>query len=250
MTHLQMQQQLDHLYRYQTQHQAVVPRQQQQHAPQQAGSRAPPHRPDSSLQQRNSHSSIAPPSAPLPPPSAQQMAEHQYSLELHRQQQAQLQQRLAERERQRQASEERERQRRNSEEEYLRRLAVVQAYGGAGPLSGSPHPQGNANAYFTQQGQQQGQADGPHALARPPSHPHPSLRPAHSAHPHTHAHMVPALPAGMHPHPLQAHLGPLDGAYPPHHLLLDGAGRDPLELGVLELEATPAGMIKYESPLE
>ena len=66
--------------------------------------------------------------------------------------------------------------------------------------------------------------------------------------------MVAGLPAGM--HPLQAHLGPqgisvVDGGYPPHHhLLVDGAGRDPLELGVLEgLEGTPAGMIKYESPL-
>ena len=88
MTHLQMQQQLDHLYRYQPQ----VARQPQVH------SRGPPHLQDSSHPQHNSHSSIAPASVPL----RQQIAQnphlaaraHHYSLELHRQQQEQLRQRL------------------------------------------------------------------------------------------------------------------------------------------------------------
>ena len=231
MTHLEMQQQLDHLFRFQQAHQ-VVDRPQ-------APSRGPPHRPDSSLQQRNSHSSIGPAAAPLrpqPPPSQQQMAAHHYSLELHRQQQEQLRQRLQQQQ-QREETERVERERRNSEEDYMRRLAAG-AYGA--PLSGSPHPLPPGNTYFPQQ------QDGPHG--HPPSRPHPSLHPAHS---HTHTHMVAGLPAGMVHHQLQAHLGhpqaiTVDAGYPPH-LLVDAVGRDPLELGVLE--AAPA-MIKYESPLE
>ena len=52
---------------------------------------------------------------------------------------------------------------------------------------------------------------------------------------------------------VSVHHGMLDGAYPPPlaHPDMDGAGQDPLELGVgvPGLEASPTGMIKYESPL-
>ena len=231
-THLQMQDQLDHLYRYQPHTAAAALRQQ-------APSRGPPHRPDSSLQQRSSRSSIGPAQAPLRAPShprlsPQQMAAHQYSLDLHRHTQGQLQEKLRQQQQRdgmaAAAAAAAAQERRNSEEEaYYRRLA--EAYGPQ-PLSGSPHQVAGMGTYFPQ-----GDQDGPHA--RPPSHPHPSHHPAHML--------------GMHPppHPLQAHLAHPQAmagveAYPPH-LLVDGAGRDPLELGVLE--ATPAGMIKYESPL-
>ncbi|KAM5533665.1 hypothetical protein V8D89_012632 [Ganoderma adspersum] len=227
MTHLQMQQQLDHLYRYQ--HQQEVVRQQHQ-----AHSRGPPHRPDSSHPPRNSHSSIGPVSVPLQQHLAQNphMAAqaHHYSLELRRQQEEQLRQRLRARE------ETAERERRNSEEEYLMRQQQQYAavYGSGGqPLSGSPHPMGAAVAYFP--GPQDSSFQDGLSHVRHPSHPHPQGLHAHSGGPH-------------HPLHLQAHLGHqaiLDAGFP----LPDGVGPDPLELGVLGPEGSPAGMIKYESPL-
>ena len=232
MTHLQMQQQLDHLYRYQHQQQAV----RQQH---QAHSRGPPHHPDLSRPPRNSHSSIGPVSVPLRQQLAQNphmaaQADH-YSLELRRQQEEQLRQRLRARE------ETAERERRNSEEEYLMRQQQQQqqyaaVYGSGGqPLSGSPHPMGAAVAYFPGPQDSSSFQDGL-SHVRHPSHPHPQGLHAHSAGgPH-------------HPLHLQAHLGHqaiLDAGFP----LPDGVGPDPLELGVLGPEGSPAGMIKYESPL-
>ena len=243
MTHLQMQQQLEHLYHYQAQQQQAAARQQQQQ--QQAHSRGPPHRPDSSHPPRNSHSSIGPASAPLP--HRQQLAQnphlaaqaHHYSLELHRQQQEQLRQRLQQRE------ETAERERRNSEEEFLMRQQQQQfaVYGSGGPLSGSPHPMGavasaGPGAYFPQQAGPQDSNSFQDGLsrARHPSHPHPQPLHAHSGphHPQVMAHL--------------AHQVILDAAGFP---LTDGVGPDPLELavGVLGAEASPAGMIKYESPL-
>lgn len=234
MTHLQMQQQLDHLYRYQAQAQHAV-HQQQVH------SRGPPHHPDSSHPPRNSHSSIGPVSAPL----RQQLAQnphtaaqaHHYSLELHRQQQEQLRQRLQQRE------EVAERERRNSEEEYLMRQQFA-VYGSGAPLSGSPHPMGAAAAYFPQVQVHQQQGPGPQdsyqdglSHVRHPSRPHQQ--------PH-HAHSGPRHPQQvMHLQPHLAHQAILDGGYP----LQDGVGPDPLELGVLGQEGSPGGMIRYESPL-
>ena len=91
MTHLQMQQQLDLLYRYQQPPQAAQ-------GPGPARSRGPPPHPDSSHPPRNSRSSIGPVGVPLRQqggqnPHLQAQAVH-YSLELHRQQQEQLRQRL------------------------------------------------------------------------------------------------------------------------------------------------------------
>ncbi|KAH9927029.1 hypothetical protein B0H21DRAFT_136541 [Amylocystis lapponica] len=131
MTQMQVEQQLDHLYRYQAQqarNSAV------------AMSRGQPH-PDSSRLHRNSHSSIGP--APLPnlPPA------HQYSHALHQQQQQQLR-RQQERLRQQVAEEKEQARRHSEEEEYLRQLA--EAYG-----SNSAHPQealSDGPQYFPEQG--------------------------------------------------------------------------------------------------
>ncbi|KAH9925353.1 uncharacterized protein BXZ73DRAFT_79022 [Epithele typhae] len=227
-THLQMQQQLEHLYRSQTQQQHQQLAQARQHA----ASRGPQHHPDSSLPPHNSHSSTAPPAAPLRPQSVHppsQVAHHHYSLELHRQQQEQLRQRLQDQQR---SETEREQRRRNSEEAYMmQQLAAAESYGV--PLSDSPHMAQAGSTYFPGPG-----TDGPRG--RHPSHPRPS---------HLHGHM-PGLPSAM--HPLQAHLAHPQimadaGAYPPHHLVMDGVGPDPLELAVLR--DSPVGMVKYGSPL-
>ena len=226
MTHLQMQQQLDHLYRYQPQ----VARQPQVH------SRGPPHLQDSSHPQHNSHSSIAPASVPL----RQQIAQnphlaaraHHYSLELHRQQQEQLRQRLQQ---QQQREETAEQERRNSEE-YMR---LAQLYG-QGPLSGSPHHMGAPSAAYFPQQQADNSNNNHFQDGLPPHVRHPSHQPllhAHSGvhHPQQVMHLPPHL----------AHQAILDGGYP----LPDGVGQDPLELGVLGPGGSPTGMIKYESPL-
>ncbi|PIL33357.1 transcription factor [Ganoderma sinense ZZ0214-1] len=245
MTHLQMRQQLDHLYRYQQQQQHQAVRQQQQQ--QQVHSRGPPHHPDSSRPPRNSHSSIGPVSAPL----RQQLAQnphlaaqaHHYSLELHRQQEEQLRQRL-------QAHEETaERERRNSAEEYLMRqqqqFAAVYGSAGAGgpPLSGSPHPMGAAAAaYFPDTTNNSSSFQDGLSRGRHPSHPRPQGLHAHSGAHHHPLHLQVQVQGHAH----LAHQAILDGGYP----LPDGVGPDPLELGVLGGPGgSPAGMIRYESPL-
>lgn len=234
MTHLQMQQQLDHLYRYQAQGAGAV-----------GARRGPAPHPDSSRPPRNSHSSIGAPHPhphSHPHPQQQQQAAQQqqhmraqtaqaqhYSLELHRQQQEQLRQRLAQQQQQAQA-EENERERRNSEEEYLRRFAEVYGVNGSGS---SPHPQG-AMAYFP-------------AVMDPldgPLHPQRMAPP-----PHVRSH--PQAAGLMHPH--LGHPGMMDGAYP-HPLGSDGGvgvvGVDPLDMDMVAgLGESPTGMIKYESPL-
>ena len=239
MTHLEMQQQLDHLYRYQAHQVSQVAV--GMAAP--ARSRGPPHPPDSSQPQRSSHSSIGPVGVPLRQQQQQQHAQQaqMYSLELHRQQQEQLRQLRQQQQREETA----ERERRNSEEEYLRRLAEAYASANGGQLSGSPHPQVHmgAAAYFQHHPHHQQQGHPPPPVTVPSQAVVPDSR---SFHAHTGAHHLHHQQALL-AHHSHAHTHTmLDGAYP----LVDAAPGDPLDMGMAAvLGESPTGMIKYESPL-
>ncbi|KAL6308479.1 hypothetical protein BKA93DRAFT_925712 [Sparassis latifolia] len=187
------------------------PQQQQQAGP----TRGPPPHPDSALAPRSSHSSIG---HPLPLPTLQgpiAAQAHRYSHELHRQQRQQH-------DRLRQA----QREGRRSEQAYLHPQQYVDyQHPGAGTQHGRPSPspsisphgqQGPADAHPYFQGPAQGYPDGSGTTLG---------RDSEEAYRH--------------------HAAMMDGAY---HMMDAG---DPLDLvGVPGVQgSSPAGMIKYESPL-
>ncbi|GBE82956.1 Biofilm and cell wall regulator 1 [Sparassis crispa] len=187
------------------------PQQQQQAGP----TRGPPPHPDSALAPRSSHSSIG---HPLPLPTLQgpiAAQAHRYSHELHRQQRQQH-------DRLRQA----QREGRRSEQAYLHPQQYVDyQHPCAGTQHGRPSPspsisphgqQGPADAHPYFQGPAQGYPDGSGTTLG---------RDSEEAYRH--------------------HAAMMDGAY---HMMDAG---DPLDLvGVPGVQgSSPAGMIKYESPL-
>ncbi|KAK7679659.1 hypothetical protein QCA50_017371 [Cerrena zonata] len=236
---IQIQHQLEHLYRFQQQ-------QQQQPLAQQL-------RQDSSRQPLNSHSSIAQlhqqqqqhratpqlpptPTSHAPPPQTAASRAHLYSQELRMQQQEQMrlqQERILRQEEQQhqQQQQQQQRERRNSEEEYLR-----QFHGAFHPHSNNPSPISHNTpttiiAEVT-----------PYTMEPLPLHPQSDAiqhnrRTDERSH-HHNPYPLPRPSSLMLDHHLQRHPQGVQAAVVAAHYLVDG-----------QLQAVQEGTIKFDSPL-